>query len=137
MFDFKVWHILGRKYITADGLSRKLPTIVNIVEAEAKKDIDDFILTELNSFKISPISLDELGPILVNNYSDNSQKIATYLIILRQSPEIDTKEFNAFKKRLLNAKFKTTTFSIEIVRIYQYVKLLIIPWSADYSSIVT
>ena len=35
---------------------------------------------------------------------DDSQKIATYLTKLRQAPELDTKEFNAFMKKAV--KFK-------------------------------
>ncbi len=87
-----------------DRLSRRSPTVADIAEAKAEKDINDFILAELNSLRVSPISLDELVPILVNNYSGNSRKIATYLTILHQRPEMDTKEFNAFKKKTI--KFK-------------------------------
>ena len=104
MFDFEVWHIPSRKHTVADGLSWRPPTVADIVEVEAEKNIDDFILVELNSLRVSPIFLDEPAPILVNNYSDNSQKIATYLTILRQPPEMDTKEFNTFKKKAV--KFK-------------------------------
>ena len=78
--------------------------MADIVEAKAKKDNDDFIFAELNSFWVSPISLDKLAPILVNYYSDDSRKIATYLTTLRRPPEMDTKEFNMFKKKTV--KFK-------------------------------
>lgn len=99
LFDFEVLHVPGRKHSAADGLSRRPPTAADLAEAEAETDIDDFILTELNSLRVSPISLDEPTPILADNYSDNSWKIATYLTTLRRPPEMNAKEFNAFKKK--------------------------------------
>ena len=104
LFDFEVRHIPGRKHSAADGLSRRPPTAADIAEAEAEEDIDDFILAELNCLRVSPVSLDEPTPILADNYSDYSRKIATYLTTLHQSPGMDTKEFNAFKKKAV--KFK-------------------------------
>ena len=104
LFEFEVWHIPGRKHMVADGFSRRPSTAADIAEAKAEKNIDDFILAELNSLWVSPISLDELAPILINHYFDDSQIIATYLTILRRPPEMDTKEFNAFKKKAV--KFK-------------------------------
>ena len=41
---------------------------------------------------------------MADKYSDDSRKIATYLTTLRRPPELDTKEFNAFKKKAV--KFK-------------------------------
>ena len=90
--------------MAADRLSRRPPTATDIVEVKAKKDIDDFILAELNSLRVSPISLDDPTPILADNYLDDSQKITTYPTTLRQTPEMDTKEFNSFKKKAV--KFK-------------------------------
>lgn len=52
------------------------------------------------------ISLDKPTSILANNYSDYLQKIATYLTTLRQLPGMDTKEFNAFKKKAVKFKIK-------------------------------
>ena len=98
-FDFEVQHIPGRNHSTADGLSCRSFTTTDLAEAEAVEDIDDFILAELNSLYVSPISLDESTPILADNYSDDSWKIATYLTTLRRPPEMNTKEFNAFKKK--------------------------------------
>ena len=104
LFDFEAWHIPCQKHTAADGLSRRSPTTADIAEAKAKKDIDDFILAELNSLRVSLISFNEPAPILVNHYFDDSQKIATYLTTLHQPPEMDTKEFNVFKKNAV--KFK-------------------------------
>lgn len=90
--------------MVADKLSRKLPTAVDIAEAKAEKDIDDFIFVELNSLRILSIFLDDLTLSLVNNCSDNSQKIATYLTTLRRPLKMDTKKFNTFKKKTINSK---------------------------------
>ncbi len=83
LFDFEVRHIPGRKHSAADGLFCRLPTTSDLAEAEVEEDIDDFILAELNSLRVSPISLDEPTPFLADNYSDDSKKIATYLTTLR------------------------------------------------------
>ncbi len=88
----------------ADGLSRRSLTATDLVEANVEEDINDFILAELNSLRVSPISLDEPTFIRANNYSDDSWKIATYLTTLRRPPEMNVKEFNAFKKKAM--KFK-------------------------------
>ena len=71
LFDFEVRHIPGRKHTEADELSRKPPTVSDKAEAETETDIDDFILAELNSLRVSPISLDKPTPILADKYSDN------------------------------------------------------------------
>ncbi len=104
LFDFEVRHIPGRKHTEADGLSRRPPTIGDKAEAETETDIDDFILEELNSLRVLPISLNEPTLILTDKYSGNSWKIATYLITIRRPPEMTTKEFNSFKKKAI--KFK-------------------------------
>lgn len=78
--------------------------MANIVKVKAKTDIDNFILAVLNGLRVLPISFNDPTPILVDNYLDCYRKIATYLTTLRQSPEIDIKEFNAFKKK--GMKFK-------------------------------
>ena len=104
LFDFDIRHIPGRKYSAADGLFRRPLTAADVAEAEAEEDIDDFILAELNCLRVSPISLNELTPILTDSYSDYSRKIATYLTTLHRPLEMSTKEFNTFKKKAV--KFK-------------------------------
>lgn len=104
LFDFEVRHIPGQKYSTIDGLSQQPLTAANIAETEAEEDIDDFILAELNYLRVSPIFLDKSTPILANNYSDYSKKIAIYLTTIYQTPKMNIKEFKAFKKKVV--KFK-------------------------------
>ena len=104
LFDFKVWHILGQKPIAANRLSRRPLSATDLAEAEVEENIDDFMLSELNSFRVSLISLDELTIILVDNYSDDSWKIVTYLTALHRPPEMNAKEFNEFKRK--SVKFK-------------------------------
>lgn len=87
--------------------------MANIAEAKAFKDIINFILIDPNSLWVSSISLNKSAPILVDNYFDNIQKIATYLTILRQPLQIDTKKFNAFKKKPLNLKIQDNHFSCQ------------------------
>ena len=99
-----MWHIHGQKHGAADGLFCKSFTNANLAEGEAEEDIDDFMLTEQNSFYVLPISLNEPTPILADNYLKDSWKIATHLTTLRQLFEINTKELNAFKKK--GVKFK-------------------------------
>ena len=43
-------------------------------------------------------------------YSHDSQKIATYFTTLYYPPEMDTKEFNAFKKKIVNFKIQNKHF---------------------------
>ncbi len=104
LFDFEVRHIPGRKYTAADELSRRPPTAFDKAEAETETDIDDFILAELNSLRVSPISSEKPTPILADKYSYNSWKIATYLTKTHRPTEMTTKEFNAFKKKAINFK---------------------------------
>ncbi len=101
LFDFEVQHIPGRRHTAADGLSGRPPTAADKAEAETEADIDDFILAELNSLRVLPISPDEPTPILADKYSDNSWKIATYLTSMRRPPEMTTKEFNTFKMKAI------------------------------------
>ena len=104
LFDFEVRHIPGRKHTAADGLSRRPPTKEDLEELKAEPDIDDFILAELNCLRVSPISVDELTPILQGDYTKFFWKIATYLTTLQKPANMTTKEFNTFKKQAL--KFK-------------------------------
>ena len=106
MFDFEVQYVSGQKYTAADELSWRPPTAADIAEAEDERDIDNFILVQLNCLRVSPISLDDPTRILADKYSNDSQKIATYLTTLHQPPDMDTKEFNLFKKKAVKFKIR-------------------------------
>ena len=104
LFDFEVWHIHSRKHSAADGLSWRPPTVADLAEIKAEANIDNFILAELNTLQVLPIFPNKSTPIIADDYSDYSQKIATYLTILCRLAKINSKEFNIFKKKAL--KFK-------------------------------
>lgn len=58
--------------MASDKFSWRPLSVANIIEAEAKKNIDDFIFIELNSLQVSPILLDDPTSILADNYFNNS-----------------------------------------------------------------
>lgn len=91
MYDFEVCNVSDQKHTAEDGLSRKPYTAAKIAKAKAEKDIDNFILVELNSLWVSPIFFDDPTLILADKYLDDSQKITTHLLALRQLLEIDIK----------------------------------------------
>jgi len=46
LFDFNIKYVLGKKYIVANGLSRRLYMILEIEEEDSKEeDIKDFVDT--------------------------------------------------------------------------------------------
>ncbi len=104
LFDFEARHIFGRKYTAVDELFRRPSIKANLEEEEAEPDIDEFILAELNCLQVSSISVDEPTPILHEDYTELSQKIATYLTTLQRPVNMGMKEFNSFKKQAV--KFK-------------------------------
>ena len=69
-----------------------------MAEAELEKDEDNFILAELNSLCVCPVSLDVLTFILHEGYSDQFQTIASYLTTLQKPRGITSKEFYLVKK---------------------------------------
>lgn len=58
--------------MTADGLFQKPLTAADIAEAKSEKNINNFILIELNSLHVFPIFLDNPTSILADKYSDSS-----------------------------------------------------------------
>lgn len=91
--------------------------MADLAEAKTKADIDDFILAEPNSFRVSPISLDEPTPILADSYSEDSRKIAIYLTSLRRPPDMNTKRFNAFKKKAIKFIFCRNSKNVPMRRV--------------------
>ncbi len=82
LFDFEVRHIPGKRHTGADGLSQRPFTDKHLAEAVEEPDIDNFILAELNSLRVSPISVNAETPPLHEGYSKFSKKVATYSTIL-------------------------------------------------------
>lgn len=64
--------ILGQKYNTTNKFSWKPSTVVDLIEAENKRDINNFILVELSSFRVLPIFLNSPTLILIDNDLDAS-----------------------------------------------------------------
>lgn len=77
---------------------------MDLEKAEAKLDIDKFILAKLNCFRVLPVSVDKPTPILKIGYTELLRKIATYLTTLQRPLKKSIKEFHIFKKQAL--KFK-------------------------------
>ena len=55
LFDFKVRHIPNTKYIVIDNLSRRPRAKSDDINEEYTEDINDFITTQLDIFRIFPI----------------------------------------------------------------------------------
>ena len=72
-------HISGNKHTAADGLSWR-PMMED--ETEDKKNINDFIDSQLNAVWVSVSEIDNKNDILESEYFTQHQQIAHYLIIL-------------------------------------------------------
>lgn len=94
--------------------------MANIVEAEVRKVNNDFIFVELSYLQILSIFLYKPKFILANYYLDYSWKIAIYLITLCQFLGIQTKEFNAFMKKIVKFKVQDNQLFAQIVKTSQY-----------------
>lgn len=102
--NFSVHHILCQKHIEVDGILQWFLTKLDIAKAQAKPDMDDFILAKLNCSWVFSISINQETPLLKNSYSDLSQKIATYLKTIYIPFEMTFKDLISFKKQVF--KFK-------------------------------
>ena len=96
-FDFIVKHVFTNKHTATDELSCQ-SKIKN--EDEKKKNIDDFIDSQLNIVRISNLELDKLkSEILESEYSLKHQQIAYYLTSLQKSTDISQSDFRKFCKK--------------------------------------
>jgi len=100
LWDFDVRHVPGKKNSLADGLSRRPPDGER--PDEPTEDIEEFIDCELSTleYTASPVEMEVDLP-LENSYSEESQKIAKWLVTLRRPEEMNTKEFKRFKRQAL------------------------------------
>jgi hypothetical protein len=71
LFNFTVYHVLGTKHTTANGLSQRPCTELDNINKANKVDINDFINAELNAFSIALVTEAEAG-LLINRYSEDS-----------------------------------------------------------------
>ena len=110
LFDFEVQHILEKKHIAADRLSRRPRTESDDINNKNKEDIKDFINAELDILLVALIYTnntsedldDSASNVLKNEYSEDLLKIALYLTTLQCPDRIHQYEFKAFKQRALN-----------------------------------
>ena len=131
LFDIDVRHVAGTKHGAADALSRKPWTKEDELEEEKEVNIDDFIEAELNCVRVSGIwasvatgstrnsesteteGLDTAseGLYLEGDWSELSQRIATFLCTLKRPENLNRKELRSFKATALRfLVFEKTLF---------------------------
>ncbi len=108
LFDFEVRHVLDIKHTAADDLFKKSSSFNDFKKVAEKKDIDDWMNTQLDCVRVLSVSIAEekSSSILISEYFEKSQKIVVYLFTLRKSFEMSLKEFNKFKKKALKFKLQ-------------------------------
>jgi hypothetical protein len=78
LFDFDVKHVSGKKYIAANGLSRRPRTILEMEEEDSEEeDIEDFVDAQLFSLRITPIHIE--SPSLL------TREVPSHLSIITQA----------------------------------------------------
>ena len=88
----------NKKHETVDELSRRFRTASNDIDEANEIDIDDFINVEMNCVRIAFVWITiENERLLLSEYSNESIKIAVWLIILRKFSNIHIKQFLKFK----------------------------------------
>ena len=110
LFDFDVRHVKNKKHTTADGLSRRPETESERLEKEKEVDINEWIETELRSLRMYPATMTEEASLLEERYSEKSQKIARYLLILKKPAGMSVKEFRKWKLEILKYKIQDRHF---------------------------
>jgi hypothetical protein len=97
MFDFEVKHVPGTKNPVADALSRKPPGPSDLLEKVTEEDIDDYIDAQIYTSGADESMLDP------NLYSEESQRIAHYLLTLQEPTHIKEHwKRRRWKQRALN-----------------------------------
>ena len=99
LFNFNVRHVSEVKHTVVNDLFKKSSSFENLKEAAEEENIDDWIEAQMNCVRLYSIVREEL--VLKSTYFEKSQKIATYLIILRKSSKMLVKKINTFKKNVL------------------------------------
>ena len=103
LFDFNVKHILNKKHIIANNLSWQFRDFLNDINEVHEKNIDNFIDEQLNCVRVCSVNVNKIKKklSLKKNYSEKSQRIARYLIILIWLNEMNRKIFRKFKNWML------------------------------------
>jgi hypothetical protein len=112
LFDFEVRHVLDIKHTAANELFRKSSSSNDLKKVAEKKNIDDWVNTQLDCVRVFFVSIaeKEFSSILVSEYFEKSQKIVVYLFTLRKLSEMSLKEFNKFKKKVFRFKLQKNQF---------------------------
>ena len=84
LFDFNVRHILNKRYIATDELSRRFYKFLNDIDEVHEKNINDFINDQFNCMQISSMQINENDDeqFLKNEYFKKFQRVIHYLITL-------------------------------------------------------
>ena len=100
LFNFNVRHVLDKRHIATDELSRRLREFSNDIDEVHEKNIDDFINDQLNCVRICSMRINENDnkQFLKNEYSEKFQRIAHYLITLTRSNHLNRKKFLQIQK---------------------------------------
>jgi hypothetical protein len=109
MFDFDVRHVLGKKNVVADALSRKPTGPI----ADEDGELDDWVDNHLDAVHVnvrpiavwqpsgdgsaSPAGEDSDAP-LDGTYGEQSQQIARWLLTMRRPAQMTRSEFRNFKR---------------------------------------
>ena len=97
LFNFTVKHVSENKHTVTDRLSHQLKLED---EDKKKKNIDDFINSQLNIVRISNLKLDKLkNEILESEYFLEYQQIAYYFTLLQKLIDILQSDFQKFHKK--------------------------------------
>ena len=102
LFDFDVRHVSDKKHEAVDELSRRFRTVSNDIDEINEIDIDDFINVEMNCVRIASVRMTAANErVLLSEYSNESKRIAVWLIILSRSANMNIKQFLKFKMHAL------------------------------------
>jgi hypothetical protein len=112
LFDFEIRHVFDIKHIVANDLFRKSSSFNDFKKVAEKKNIDDWVNTQLDCVRVFSVSIakEKFSSILIFEYFKKSQKIVVYLFTLRKSFEMSLKKFNKFKKKALKFKLQRNQF---------------------------
>ena len=77
-------HVFDKKHTIANDFFRRFQDFLNDIDEIHEENIDDFINEQLNCVRVCSVNVNETEEklLLKKNYSEKSQRIARYLIIL-------------------------------------------------------